>query len=163
MIRPASVNDLTAILDIMNDAILNSTSIYDYDARPAAYVNDWFAQKQSAGFPVLVYENNGAVAGYGTYGNFRPWQAYRFSVEHSIYVHKNHRGKGIGSVLLKALVYKATEEGYHTMIAGIDASNESSISFHKRAGFEEAGTIKEAGYNFDKWLDLVFMQLILKN
>lgn len=161
MIRPATINDLPVILEIMNDAILNTTSIYDYDARSESFVNDWFRQKQSAGLPVLVYDVNGITAGFGSYGSFRAWQAYRFSVEHSIYVHKDHRGKGIGSLLLKALIHKAREQGYHTMIAGIDASNENSIIFHKRAGFEEAGRIKDAGYKFNKWLDLVFMQLML--
>jgi phosphinothricin acetyltransferase len=111
--------------------------------------------------PVLVCEINGQAVAYGSYGIFRAWDAYKFSVEHSIYVHKNFQGQGIGKQLLIALIDKAKQDGYHTMIAGIDADNQKSCEFHKKLGFFEVGRFKEVGYKFDRWLDLVFMQLML--
>ena len=101
-----------------------------------------------------------AVA-YGSYGIFRAWEAYKFSVEHSIYVQQDFQGQGIGKQLLIALVERAKKDGFHTMIAGIDADNEKSYAFHKKLGFVEVGKFKEVGYKFDRWLDLVFMQLML--
>ena len=160
-IRNAEEKDLPLILEIMNEAIENTTAIYDYYPRNNDYVKTWFAQKQSDSLPVLVCELNNQAVAYGTYGSFRERTAYKFSIEHSIYVHKNFQGKGIGKVLMKSLISAATEGGYHTMIAGIDASNEKSCAFHRQFGFEEVGRIKEVGFKFDRWLDLVFMQLLL--
>ena len=160
-IREAQQKDLTIILDIMNEAILNTTSIYDYGIRSHEFVENWFAKKQLDEIPVLVYEINGNAVAYGSYGIFRAWDAYKFSVEHSIYVHKNFQGQGIGKQLLIALIDKAKKNGYHTMIAGVDAANQKSYDFHKKLGFIEAGRFKEVGYKFDRWLDLIFMQLML--
>jgi phosphinothricin acetyltransferase len=111
--------------------------------------------------PVIVAEKDNEVVGFGTYGIFRPWDAYRFSVEHSIYTHHNFRGMGIGKLIMTELIKLAIEQGFHTMIAGVDASNKGSYGFHKKFGFQEIGTFKEVGYKFDRWLDLVFMQLFL--
>lgn len=160
-IRNATQKDLPIILEIMNEAILNTTAIYDYKSRDEAYVEAWFAKKQADNFPVIVYELEGNAVGYGTYGAFRAWEAYKYSIEHSIYVHVNHQGKGIGKKLLEALINAAKKGGYHTMIGGIDAANQKSCDFHAQFGFIEVGRIKDAGYKFDRWLDLVFMQLIL--
>ena len=160
-IREAKYGDLKIILDIMNDAILNTTSIYDYKIRTNEFVENWFTKKRSDNMPVLVCEINDQAVAYGSYGIFRAWDAYKFSVEHSIYVHKDFQGQGIGKQLLIALIDKAKKDGYHTMIAGIDASNQKSIGFHTKLGFFEVGRFKEVGYKFDKWLDLVFMQLML--
>ena len=161
-IRDAQRKDLSIILDIMNDAILHTTSIYDYEIRSDEFVENWFNKKQLDNMPVLVAESNGKAVAYGSYGIFRAWDAYKFSVEHSIYVQKNFQGQGIGKQLLITLIDKAKNGGYHTMIAGIDAANQKSCDFHKKFGFVEAGRIKEVGYKFDRWLDLVFMQLMLK-
>ncbi len=160
-IRNAEKKDLPIILEIMNEAILNTTAIYDYKSRDEAYLEAWFTKKQADNMPVLVYDLEGNAVAYGTFGVFRAWEAYKFSVEHSIYVHVNHQGKGIGKKLLVALIEAAKTGGFHTMIAGVDASNQKSCDFHAQFGFVEAGRIKDAGYKFDRWLDLVFMQLIL--
>jgi L-amino acid N-acyltransferase len=160
-IREAEQQDLQIILDIMNDAILNTTSIYDYRVRTNEFVENWFNKKQADKMPVLVCESNNKTVAYGTYGIFRAWDAYKFSVEHSIYVQRDFQGQGIGKQLLMALIGKAKKDGYHTMIAGIDASNQKSCDLHKKLGFNEAGRFKEVGYKFDKWLDLVFMQIML--
>lgn len=162
LIREAEHKDLDTILDIMNDAILNTTSIYDYKIRTNEFVENWLKKKYADNMPVLVCEINEKVVAYGSYGIFRAWDAYKFSVEHSIYVHKIFQGQGIGKQLLIALITKAKNDGYHTMIAGIDALNQKSYDFHKKLGFFEVGKFAEVGYKFDKWLDLIFMQLMLQ-
>jgi len=162
LIRPAVENDVAAILAIINHEILHSTALYDYDERSYEFQLNWFRQKRLEKMPILVVEQNGKLVGFGTYGIFRPKAAYKFSLEHSIYIHHEHRGEGIGKELLRELIALAKEEGYHTMIAGIDAANEGSIRFHESFGFVEVGHIKEVGYKFDSWLDLKFLQLMLK-
>ncbi|MDW7694061.1 GNAT family N-acetyltransferase [Flammeovirgaceae bacterium SG7u.111] len=160
-IRLATEKDVPTILNIINHEIKNTTVVYDYNEKSLEAQLDWFHKKQQEGLPVLVAERDGDVLAYGTYGVFRTWDAYRFSVEHSIYVDDKARGLGIGQMMMQKLIDLARENGYHTMVAGIDSSNEGSLEFHKKFGFEEVGRIKEVGYKFDQWLDLVFMQLLL--
>ena len=160
-LRPATLNDVPGILAIMNHNILHSTAVYDYDPKNVQEIEAWFQEKQEAGWPVIVADENGSVVGYGTYGTFRYKQGYRFTVEHSVYVAESYAGKGIGKLLLSELITIAKASGYHTMIGGIDAQNTASIAFHKKFGFKEAGTIKEAGFKFGRWLDVTFMQLML--
>ena len=147
----------------MNYNILNTTSIYDYESRTLAQQKAIFEEKNKAGFPLLVIEIDYEIAGFGTYGTFRFKEGYKFTVEHSVYVSVNHQGKGLGKLLLAALIELAKKQKLHTMIAVIDAENQSSVEFHKQFGFETVGVIKESAYKFDKWLDTVLMQLILKN
>jgi len=161
-IRQAEIKDINKILEIVNYEILNSTVLYDYKERTLEQQHKWFERKQIDKMPVIVAEKNNEVIGFGTFGIFRPWDAYQFSVEHSIYVHKNSRGYGIGKQLLSKLIELAKEQGYHTMIAGVDSSNKGSFEFHKKFGFVEIGTFKEVGFKFNKWLDLRFFQLFLK-
>lgn len=160
-IRNATENDLQQILDIYNDAIINTTAVFQYDVHTIEMRREWFAQKQKDGFPVFVAVEDDAVVGFSTFGPFRAWQGYKYSVEHSIYVEKNQRGKGIGKILLQPLINEARKMNMHTIIAGIDADNKISIAFHKQFGFEKVGYIKEVGWKFERWLDLVFMQLII--
>ncbi|UOB19311.1 GNAT family N-acetyltransferase [Abyssalbus ytuae] len=161
IIRNALEEDIPHILNIINEAIINTTSVYDYAPRTLQTQTEWFNKKINDNMPVVVGEIDGKVIAFGSYGIFRPWEGYRFSVEHSVYVDKNHRGKGLGKKLLKQLIEKAKLQGYHTMIAGIDATNLASISLHEKFGFKEAGRFKEVGHKFNTWLDLVFMQLML--
>lgn len=161
-IRPATENDITAILDIVNYNILNTTSIYDYDIKTLPEMQQWFADKQSAGWPVFVAEIDSAVAGYATYGTFRTKEGYKFTVEHSVYVHHDYHGKGIGGKLLEQLIFAAKEQGIHMMVGCIDACNAGSIAFHKNYGFTDGGLLREAAFKFGTWLDLQFMQLILR-
>jgi L-amino acid N-acyltransferase len=163
LIREAKHKDLPFILEIMNDAILTTTSIYDYKERNDEFVQTWFNNKRTDNMPIFVYDIDNQAVAFGSYGIFRAWDAYKFSVEHSIYVHKNFQGQGIGKKLLSALIEVATKDGYHTMIAGIDAANQKSYDFHKQFDFTEVGRFKEVGYKFDKWLDLIFMQRMLNN
>jgi L-amino acid N-acyltransferase len=151
-----------AILDIFNEAIVNSTALYDYKPRTPESMVGWFTTKRSMGFPVIGLEGDaGELLGFASYGTFRAWPAYKYSVEHSIYIHHTQRGRGLGRVLLDAIVAAAREREVHTLIGGIDASNAASIALHMSRGFEHAGTIRQAGFKFGRWLDLAFYQRIL--
>ena len=149
---------MPAILAITNDAIVNSTALFEYQPRTLAQQQDWFAHKQADGWPVLVAEVGPAVVGFGTFGPFRDRPAYHPTVEHSVYVANGQRGCGIGRLLVEALIADARKRGLHTMIGGIDGSNAGSLAFHAALGFEEVGRLTEVGWKFDRWLDLVFMQ-----
>lgn len=162
MIRDAIENDLTDILEIYNDAILHTTSVYDYKAHTINDREQWYEKKKHEGYPLLVYEENNKVIGFATLGPFRAWPAYKYSVEHSIYVNKKYRNKGIGMLLVKELIQIANEREFATLVAGIDEANESSIKMHIKLGFKYSGTITKAGYKFGKWLNLAFYQLELK-
>lgn len=160
-VRPALEADIPAILDITNHEILHSTVLYEYAPRSMETQLQWFRDKMAQGWPVVVAELDGSLVGFGTFGKFRERVAYRFSVEHSVYVHKDHRGKAIGNALMVELIGRAKDGGFHTMIGVIDSSNMGSVEFHRQFGFEVVGTFKEVGFKFDRWLDAVFMQLIL--
>ena len=150
------------VLDILNQAIISSTALYDYKPRTVDTMVGWFKQKNIGGFPVIGATNDaGQLMGFATYGTFRAWPAYKYSVEHSVYIHMDHRGKGLGRLLMQQLIISARRQQYHTMIGGIDISNIASISLHEKLGFTHAGTIKQAAYKFDRWLDLGFYQLLL--
>lgn len=161
-LRQAEFKDLEAILDIINHAIIHTTAVYDYQPRTLDMQRRWLEKKQADNMPVVVTQVEGDVVGFGSYAIFRPWDGFQFSVEHSIYVAEKARGKGVGGKLLSKLVKLARVQGFHTMIAGIDAENKISYAFHKKFGFTEVGRLKEVGFKFDKWLDLVFMQLLLR-
>lgn len=150
------------ILDILNDAIENTTAIYDYRRRALDSMTAWFGAKLAGGFPVVGLESDdGELLGFASYGAFRAWPAYKYTVEHSVYVHHAHRGRGLGKTLLQVLIERAREAGVHVLVGGIDASNAGSIALHTRLGFVHAGTIREAGFKFGRWLDLAFYQRIL--
>ncbi len=150
------------ILEILNDAIVSSTALYDYAPRPLSSMGDWFVAKQLGQFPVWgALDDAGQLLGFASYGTFRVRPAYKYSVEHSVYVARAARGRGVGKALMQRLIHSATEQQLHTMIGGIDATNRESIAFHERLGFVHAGTIKEAGFKFGRWLDLAFYQLLL--
>jgi phosphinothricin acetyltransferase len=161
-IRTARETDLEAILEIYNDAILNTTAVYDYEPHTLEMRRQWFRIKEAQGYPVFVAEENGKIAGFSSMGPFRAWAAYKYSVENSIYVAAGQRGKGIGKLLLEPLIKAASALDLHTIIAGIDATNEISIKLHRSVGFEEVAHFKQVGYKFGRWLDLTFMQLLLK-
>jgi len=162
MVREATYQDLPRLLEIYNDIIINTTAVYDYEPHTIEMRTQWFETKKSQGFPVFVAEIDGKVLGFSSMGPFRAWAAYKFSVENSIYVAAEARGKGIGKILLPPVIDASKEMGMHTILAGIDATNEASIKLHERFGFTEVAFFKEVGWKFGKWLDLKFLQLILK-
>lgn len=162
MIREATEKDLPDILDIYNEAILNTTAVYDYKVHTLDERTQWFNKKKQDGYPLLVYEKNDRVAGFATFGPFRAWPAYKYAIEHSVYVSTDFRNEGIATKLIKEIINIANNREYATLVAGIDGANEISIKLHERLGFEYCGVIKKAGYKFDKWLDLAFYQLDLR-
>lgn len=150
------------ILDILNEAIANSTAVYEYTPRPPESMVGWFREKEARRYPVIgAVDENGQLLGFATYGPFRDRPAYKYSVEHSVYVHRGRRGQGIGLWLMRELIEFARDRQYHVMVGGIDLANRGSIAFHEQLGFTHAGTIKQAGFKFGHWLDLAFYQLIL--
>ena len=160
-IRDYQIQDCKAIIEIINDAILNSTALYDYNIRTLNTQEAIFEEKLHKGFPVIVAESNNEVVGFGYYSEFRFREAYKFTVEHSVYANKNAIGKGIGKLLLNELIETAKKQNLHTMIGVIDSENTNSIDFHKKFGFEEVGFIKESGFKFDRWLHSVIVQKML--
>jgi L-amino acid N-acyltransferase YncA len=157
-IRDATLDDLPGLLAVYNDVIATSTAVYN--DRPVTLEDriDWWRSRTAAGYPVLVARDAEGVAGFSTFGDFRSWPGYRYTVEHTVHVRADCRGCGIGRALLEALFPRAAELGKHVMIAGIDAANDASIRFHARVGFVQAAHLREVGFKFGRWLDLVLMQ-----
>jgi phosphinothricin acetyltransferase len=161
-IRPYKTEDTQAILAIINHTILHSTALYDYAIRSYEQQKNILEDKINKNFPVIVAELDGNVVGFGMYSEFRFREAYKFTVEHSVYVNENFHGKGIGKLLLQELITLARKQNLHTMIAVIDSENQGSVEFHEKFGFATVGIIRESGYKFDRWLHSVFMQLIFE-
>jgi L-amino acid N-acyltransferase YncA len=157
-IRDAGESDLPGLVAIYNDVIATSTAIYSHTPVTLEDRAQWWHTRLGQGYPVLVAADVSGVLGFSTFGDFRTWPGYRFTVEHSVHVRADCRGQGVGGELVKALFPRAEKLGKHVMIAGVDAANEASIRFHERLGFEQAGHLREVGYKFDRWLDLVFLQ-----
>jgi phosphinothricin acetyltransferase len=151
------------ILTILNEAIANSTALYDYKPRALDSMVGWFNAKTAGRFPVIgAIDGAGRLAGFASYGTFRAWPAYKYTVEHSVYVHVDHRGKGLGQTLMQRLIEAAIEQQYHVMIGAIDVSNANSIRLHEQLGFVHSGTIRHAGFKFGRWLDVAFYQRVLE-
>lgn len=163
LIRAAIQDDLPIICDIYNDAVANSTAIWNDALADVANRTAWLKARTDAGYPVLVaVSDEGDVIGYASFGDWRAFDGYRHTVEHSVYVHKDRRGGGIGRKLMEALIAEAERLGKHVMIAGIESENAASIRLHAQLGFEDTGRLREVGTKFGRWLDLTFMQLVLQ-
>jgi len=161
-IAACSLAQAPEILAILNEAIVNSTALYDYQPRTMAAMEGWFETKAKGKYPVLgAFADDGLLAGFASYGSFRAWPAYKYSVEHSVYVHQDHRGRGLGKLLLRALIDAAKQQEYHMLVGGIDSTNSASVRLHLSLGFTHCASIKQAGFKFGRWLDLEFYQLIL--
>jgi L-amino acid N-acyltransferase YncA len=160
-IRDATEHDLPQILEIYNDVILTTTAVYSELPHTLEMRQAWFKERKESGFPVIVAIVNGGVAGLVTFGHFRAWPCYRFTVEHSVYVRKDLRGRGISKILLKELISLAKAAGKHALIAGIDSENTVSLRLHEAFGFTQAAHFKEVGFKFNRWLDLIFLELLL--
>lgn len=151
-----------AILDILNDAIVYSTALYDYQPRQMQNMVTWFEAKRAGNFPVIGIEDaQGTLLAFGSYGTFRAFPAYKYTVEHSVYVHKDHRGHGLGSQVMQSLIAAAQDQQLHAMVGAIDASNAGSRALHEGLGFQHVGTLPQVGFKFGRWLDLAFYQLLL--
>jgi L-amino acid N-acyltransferase YncA len=151
-------NDLEGLVAIYNEVIATSTATFTTTPVTLDERREWWRTRIAEGYPVLIARDAQGVAGFGTFGEFRAWPGYRFTVEHTLHVRADARGRGIGTQLLLELMERARLLGKHVMIAGIDADNTGSIRLHERLGFTQAGRLREVGYKFDRWLDLVFVQ-----
>ena len=160
-LRDATPDDLPRILAITNQAITETTALWTITPATLATRGAWMAERLAGGFPVLVAEAEGAVAGFGSYGPFRPHDGYLHTVEHSLYIDPAWQGRGLGRDMLAALVERATAAGKHAMVGGIEAGNLASIRLHERAGFTDNGTLPQVGRKFDRWLDLTLMVKLL--
>jgi len=162
IIRDATEQDLPAILDIYNEVILNTTSVYSEQPHTLQMRTTWFSERKAANFPVIVAEQNGTIIGFASYGHFRVWPCYRFTVEHSVYIHSGYQGRGVSKILLQAIIAHAKNAGLHALIAGIDSENDISLKLHQSFGFVQVAHFKEVGFKFNRWLDLIFMELLLE-
>lgn len=155
----------SAILDIFNHAIATSTALYDYHPRPPEQMASWFASKQAGDLPVIGLEDaQGQLLGFASYGPFRPQPAYKYTMEHSVYVHHGQRGRGLGRQLMEALIAEARARGnVHALVGAIDAANTGSRTLHEKLGFTLVGSLPQVGFKFGGWLDLVFYQLLLEH
>jgi L-amino acid N-acyltransferase len=160
-LRDANETDLPGLLSIYNDVIATSTAIYSNVAVTLEDRREWWKARVALGYPVLIAADESGVLGFATFGDFRAWPGYRFTVEHSVHVRSDTRGRGIGQQLVAALFPRAAALNKHVMIAGVDAANAASIRFHERLGFERVGHLREVGFKFDRWLDLVFLQRLI--
>lgn len=161
-IRDAEDRDLAGIAAIYNNAVASTTAIWNDSLVDVDNRRDWLAARQRAGFPVLVaLDQAGEVAGYASFGEWRAFDGYRHTVEHSVYVRSDLRGGGIGRALMAALIERARAAGKHVMVAGIEAGNTGSIALHEKLGFRQVGLLPQVGTKFGRWLDLAFLQLLL--
>lgn len=160
-IRDAVEADLAEILEIYNEAVEFGTAIFNETKIDLQNRKDWFEARMQRGFPIFVAIKEGRVAGYASYGDWRPFEGFRFSREHSVYIHKDARGHGIGRSLMQALIEHAESSDVHVLVGAIESSNEASIRLHESLGFKVSGTLHEVGKKFGRWLDLTYMQLNL--
>ncbi|WP_328660768.1 GNAT family N-acetyltransferase [Nocardia salmonicida] len=159
LIRDADKADLPAVLAIHNTNIAESTAIWDTDEVDLDDRLAWFATRAAAAMPILVAEIDGEVAGYASYGQWRPKSGYRFTVENSVYVDNQFQRRGVATTLLTELIARATDSGrVHAMIAAIESGNSASIVLHERFGFHTVGELPEVGHKFGRWMDLTLMQ-----
>lgn len=161
ILRDAAEADLEAIGAILNHEIEHGTASWTETPKSAADMARWFAERRAKGFPVIVAEEGGEVLGYASYGPFRAGEGYRDTVEHSVYVARRARGRGIGRLLMERLIARATAQGLHRMVGGVSADQAASLALHLRLGFESQGRLGEVGLKRGRRLDLVLMVLAL--
>ena len=158
VVRDAAAEDLGGVLAIYNDVIASSTAVFSDAAVTLEDRERWFAARREQGYPVLVAADASGVVGFGSFGDFRAWPGYRYTVEHSVHVRADRRGEGVGTALVQALIERAAALGKHVMIAGAEAENLASIRLHERLGFAAVARLSEVAWKFDRWLDLVLLQ-----
>ncbi len=161
IVRSATEADLPAILTIYNEAVLHTVATADVVEQSLAARQTWYAEHLAASLPMFVAEEGGQVLGWGALNQHRPRYGYRFTVENSVYVAVVAQGRGVGKLLLTTLIASAKEGGYHTILAGIDSGNTASLHLHAAFGFQTVAQLKEVSYKFDRWLDVIYMQLML--
>ncbi|MDV7196285.1 N-acetyltransferase family protein [Rhodococcus kroppenstedtii] len=162
LIRDTVRADLPEILQVHNAAIAETTAIWDEDAVDLTEREAWLAGRRDAGMAVLTAEIDGRVAGYASYGQYRPKSGYRLTVENSVYVADGFLRRGVATALMGELIARARAGGLHAMVAGIESTNTTSIALHEKFDFEVVGVMPQVGVKFGRWLDLTWMQLLLE-
>ena len=160
-IRDLHEDDLPGLLAIYNDVLLTSTAIYRDEPATLEERRDWWEARRRLQQPVLAATDDTGLVGFASFGDFRAWPGYRYTVEHTVHIRADRRGQGIGRQLMQPLMEQARAAGKHVMIAGVDADNGGSLRFHETLGFVRVAHFREVGYKFGRWLDLVFLQKIL--
>ena len=161
-VRPATHDDLPGILEIYNEAVLNTTASYDYEPRTLEHRIAWFEDHVKNNYPVLVAANDqGRVVGWSALNRYHDRKGYQFTTENSVYVAADQRGRGLGKLLMKPLIEAARQRGLHAILAGIDAENEASIRLHASFGFVKVAHFRQVGFKFGRWLDVIYMELVL--
>jgi L-amino acid N-acyltransferase YncA len=164
LIRDAGLSDIAAITAIYNHAVLHTTAIWNDTTISVQNRIDWLQQRQAQGYPVLVAVNQANdVLGYASFGEWRPFDGYKQTVEHSVYVREGQQGAGIGTALMRSLMLRARQLDKHVMVAAVDADNIASIKLHLALGFQQVGLMPQVGRKFGRWLDLVWLQLVLSS
>jgi L-amino acid N-acyltransferase len=158
VVRDAQRQDLPGVLAIYNEVIAHSTAVFSDQPVTLEERELWLAGRLADGYPVLVASDSSGIVGFGSFGDFRTWPGYRYTVEHSVHVRADRRGEGIGTTVLSALIERASALGKHVMVAGVDADNDASIRLHERLGFVSVARLPEVAWKFNRWLDLVFLQ-----
>jgi phosphinothricin acetyltransferase len=161
-IRDAQESDLPALLEIYNQVIATSTAVYCEEPVTLDDRRAWWRARSAQGYPILVAVDTSGVLGFASFGDFRPWPCYRWTVEHTIHVRVDRRGHGAGTALMRELLSRASMLGKHVMVGGVDAENDRSLGFHERLGFVRIAHFKEVGFKFGRWLDLLFLQRTLE-
>jgi len=161
-IRLATEADLPAINDIYNYYIPRSTCTYQLEPEPLEGRRAWFAAHGPEKYPVIVAESGGEVVGWGSLSKFRDRAAYNPTVEASVYIRHDHHRQGLGEALLRDLIRRARELGYHSLIGGASADQTASIALQEKLGFQHVGRFRQVGYKFGQWLDVAFLQFMLK-
>ncbi len=161
-IRRAQRGDVQAIQTIYNEAVLTSTASYDSEPQPLDTRLRWFDEHVRTGYPIYVASDDGMIIGWSVISPFRPRPGYRFTAENSVYVKSTHRRLGLGKQLMNPLIVDAKAAGLHCILAVIgDSGNKASVKLHKSLGFKEVAVLPEVGFKFGRWLDQVWMQLML--
>jgi L-amino acid N-acyltransferase YncA len=161
LVRRATRSDLPAILEIYNEAVLNTTASYDYEPRTLQHRTAWFDDHVANDYAIFVADLADHVVGWSALNRYHDRMGYRFTAENSIYVAANRRGQGIGRRLMPPLIEAAQKRSFHAVLAAIDGSNEASVRLHRAFGFETVGHFKQVGYKFGRWLDVIYMELLL--
>lgn len=159
----AATADLPAITEIYAEVVRTSTAVWTERTVTVEDRRRWMELRVAGGHPVIVARDGGEVVGYASYGDWRAWDGYRHTVEHSVYVRGSRRGAGVGRRLVEELIVRARNAEKHVMIGGIEASNEASLRLHRQLGFVEVARFSQVGVKFGRWLDLVCLQLTLED